>query len=91
VANFTFSDTTPARRQWVTLTDTSTGQYDSWDWTIGNAGNNPVGKFYTKGPHKVFWPAKGTVEVKLRVYGAQIDANGHTAGAHTRIKRITVH
>jgi hypothetical protein len=91
VANFTISDTTPASGEWITLTDTSTGQYDSWDWTISSASSNRVSKFYTKGPHKVRWTGRGKKVIKLRVYGAVVDANGKTAGAHTRTKTITVH
>lgn len=85
-ANFTISDVTPGRNQWVTLTDTSTGQYDSWDWTIGHAtfSSNWIGKFHTKGPHKVYWPHRGIKQLKLRVYGAG-------AGAHTRVKTVKVH
>jgi hypothetical protein len=90
-ANFSISDTTPARKQWVTLTDTSTGQFDSWDWTIRNAGSNVVSKFYTKGPHKVWWGSRGTKYVKLRVYGAEIDGLGHTAGAAVITKTVVVH
>lgn len=93
VANFTISDVTPGRNQWVTLTDTSTGQYDSWDWTIGHASLNAqtsswprdwIAKRYTKGPHRVFWPHRGTKQIKLRVYGSG-------AGAHSRVKTVTVH
>jgi len=86
VANFTISDTTPARNQWVTLADTSTGQFDSWEWTIGHS-NNQVGKFYTKGPHKVRWTRRGRFTIKLRVYGSITG----TGGAHTRSKTVTVH
>lgn len=84
-ANFTFSDTTPVRNQWVTLTDTSTGQGDTWDWTVGHATlDNRVGKFYTHGPHKVRWPHRGRKAVKLRF-------GGSGEGFHTRTKYLTVH
>jgi hypothetical protein len=92
-ANFTISDSTPAVGQWVTLTDTSTGQYDSWDWSVRGteATVSAQGKYFVKGPHRVRWMKKGSYTVALRVYGAQIDANGHTAGASTRTLRVTVH
>jgi hypothetical protein len=82
-ANFTLSDTTPAKNQWITLTNTSTGSYDSYDWTVAQAANNPMSKFYTAGPHQVRWAAKGTFAVTLRVYGL--------AGAHTKTTNVTVH
>lgn len=85
-ANFSISDTTPARNQWVTLTDTSTGQYDTWDWWIerGDETDNKHGKFYTRGPHRVRWRNRGKKTVKLRVYGSG-------GGAATRTRTITVH
>jgi hypothetical protein len=82
-ANFTVSDTTPKRHQWITLTDTSTGQFDTWDWTVERAGSNPVSKFATQGPQTVMWTGKGTYRVTLRVYGSN-------AGASTKTVRITV-
>jgi hypothetical protein len=93
VANFTISDATPATGQWVTLTDTSTGQFDTWDWSI--EGSEAMywafeGKFWTQGPHRVRWLKKGTFDVKLHVYGT-IVAPGTNAGSHTRIKQVTVH
>lgn len=91
VANFLISDTTPAAGQVVTLTDTSTGQFDSWDWTIYGSSSNPLGKFHTKGPHKVLWNHKGEKTVKLRVYGAELVDGGPTAGAHSITKKIVVH
>jgi PKD repeat protein len=92
VANFSFSDTTPARDQVITITDTSTGQYDSWDWSVGTSGSQAPGKFYGPGPHRFSWSAKGTYEVKLRVYGAETaDGSPITSGAQTRTKKITVH
>ena len=92
-AAFTISDATPAVGQWVTLTDTSTGQYDSWDWSVRGteATVTAQGKYFTKGPHRVRWMKKGSYTVSLRVYGADIDANGHTAGASTRSIRVAVH
>ncbi len=86
VANFSISDTTPARNQWVTLADTSSGLGDTWDWTIerGHESDNKVGKFYTAGPHKVRWAIPGKKTVKLRF-------GGSGQGFHTRSKVITVH
>lgn len=86
VANFTISDTTPAVHQWVTLTDTSTGLYDEWDWTIerGYETDNRVGKFYGPGPHVIRWGNRGKKTIKLRV-------GGSGAGHHTRYKTATVH
>lgn len=85
-ANFSISDTTPAKGQWVTLTDTSTGQGDTWDWTIerGTETDNKIGKFYTHGPHKVRWARRGTKTIKLRF-------GGSGEGFHTRTKTVTVH
>lgn len=84
VAQFTISDPTPARGHWTTLTDTSSGVFNHWDWTIerGKETDNKVGKFYSGGAHRVRWSAPGKKTVKLRVYG--------DAGAHTRSKVITV-
>jgi tape measure domain-containing protein len=85
-ANFSISDTSPARNQWITLTDTSTGQGDDWEWTIerGRETDNKVGKWYTDGPHKVRWALRGQKTVKLRF-------GGSGEGYHTRTKIITVH
>jgi hypothetical protein len=85
-ANFSISDTTPAVGQWVTLTDTSTGQGDDWDWVIeqGKQTDNKVGKFYTQGPHKVRWRSRGRMTIKLRF-------GGSGEGYHTRSKTVTVH
>lgn len=94
-ANFSISDTTPGKMQYVTLTDTSTGQFDSWEWTIGHGTGNKVGKFYTKGPHKVRWGGLGLHHIKLRVYGSVIgydsDGKAITAGSDTRTRTVTVH
>jgi len=91
-ANFTISDSTPQVGQWVTVTDTSTGQYDSWDWTISPKGSTTTGKLYTKGPHKFRWGGTGgTHTVKLRVYGADLDGAGHSAGASIIQKTFPVH
>jgi hypothetical protein len=86
-ADFTFSDPTPAAGQWITLTDTSTGLGDDWDWTIGGGGgegSNWIGKFYTRGPHRVRWMGRGKAAVKLRF-------GGSGAGHHTRTKTVEVH
>jgi hypothetical protein len=100
-ANFTVSDATPAVNQWVTLTDTSTGQYDSWDWTVpGNAAAYALGfpsggtpKFQSAGPHRVMWARPGTYAVKLWVGGAMVEMvpPGTSAGSHSRVKYVTVH
>lgn len=82
-ANFSISDTTPARNQWITLTDVSTGQYDHWDWSFPKGTSNVLGKRYSQGPHKVRWSSTGKKAIKLRVYGP--------AGASTKTRTITVH
>lgn len=84
-ANFSISDTTPNVGQWVTLTDTSTGLGDDWEWSVGggNQGANWVGKFYTAGPHKVRWNSRGRKGIKLRF-------GGSGAGYHTRTKTVEV-
>jgi hypothetical protein len=85
-AHFTISDTSPARNQWITLTDTSTGQGDTWEWTIerGTETDNKVGKFYTHGPHKVRWGRRGRKTIKLRF-------GGSGEGFHTRTRYVDVH
>jgi len=83
VANFSISDTTPAVNAWVTLTDTSTGSGSDWEWTVDNAVENQVGKFYTQGPHKVRFGGAGEKTVKLR-YG------GSGQGYNSRYKTIQV-
>lgn len=83
-ANFSISDHSPRRDQWITLTDTSTGQYDSWDWSIERGSNNRPSKYFTQGPHRIRWSSRGEKTIKLRVYGSG-------AGAHVRSKTITVH
>jgi hypothetical protein len=90
-ANFTISDTTPAKGQWITLGDTSTGQFDSWEWSLTNGSNVEGSKLYTRGPHKVRWGSRGKKIIKLRVYGAAIDGQGHTTGADFLRKTIVVH
>jgi hypothetical protein len=82
-ADFSISDATPAVDQWVTLTDTSTGAGDSWEWTVDNSQDNQVGKFYTEGPHVTRFSNRGTKTVKLRF-------GGSGAGFHTRTKTIEV-
>jgi hypothetical protein len=84
VANFSISDTTPAAGDWVTLTDTSTGTGDDWEWTVDNAADNRVGKFYTQGPHQARFFGPGEKTVKLRFGGAG-------EGYNSRFKIITVH
>jgi hypothetical protein len=82
-ANFAITDTTPRRNGVVTLTDTSTGQYDSWEWTIERTGPWKDTKFYGPGPYRVKWGDRGTRSIKLRVYGAG-------TGASTITKRVRV-
>lgn len=82
VANFTISNANPKSGDWITLTDTSTGQFTGWDWTIDRGSNNKVAKFYTQGPHPVRFTQRGKKTVKLRVYGPQ--------GAHTRTRTVNV-
>jgi len=85
-AAFTFSDASPARHQWISLTDTSTGQGDTWEWTIerGYETDNKIAKFYGPGPHRVRWAIRGKKTVKLRF-------GGSGAGFHTRTKTLQVH
>lgn len=84
VAEFTISDDTPVTGQWVTLTSTSTGTGDDWEWTVDNAADNRVGKFYTAGPHKVRFGGPGKKTVTLRYGGAG-------QGYNSRTKFVTVH
>jgi hypothetical protein len=93
-ADFTVSTLTPAIGQWVTLTDTSTGQFDSWQWTVpGNSALYALNTFNTKGPHKVMWNKPGSYAVKLWVGGAMVEMvpPGTSAGSHSRVKYVTVH
>lgn len=85
-AAFSFSDTTPAKHQWITITDHSTGQGDTWEFTLerGYETDNKVAKFWGPGPHRVYWGARGKKTVKLR-FGSR------ATGFHTRTKYITVH
>lgn len=83
VAQFTLSTTTPTVGQWVTLTDTSTGSGDDWEWTVDNTASNKVGKFYTRGPHQIAFASRGAKTVKLR-FGS------HTAGYNSRVKTLVV-
>jgi hypothetical protein len=84
VANFTISDPAPSRGQWVTLTDTSTGLMDEWDWSLSHKTmDNKIGKFHTQGPHKIRFGDRGKKLVKLRVNGPN--------GADVNVKPITVY
>ena len=84
VANFTISDPTPARNQWITLTSTSTGSLDEWDWTLsGGSVDNKIGKFHTEGPHEVRFNNRGIKHIKLRVDGPE--------GADVTVKQVDVH
>jgi hypothetical protein len=85
-AHFTISDTSPAVGQWVTLTDTSTGQGDTWEWVLerGQETDNKVGRFHTPGPHKVRWHIRGTKTIRLRF-------GGSGEGYHTRTRTVQVH
>lgn len=81
-AAFTISDTTPNPGQWVTLTSTSSGSISDYEWTVDDAKDNAVGKFYTAGPHRVRFD-RGRRSIKLRV-------GGPTAGYHTRTRFVDV-
>jgi len=84
-ANFTISDDTPATGQWITVTDTSTGTFDDWEWTLTpHPASNPIGVFNTQGPHKLRYANPGPKWVKLRVGGAG-------QGYDTLTKRLDVH
>lgn len=83
-ANFTISDTTPARNQWITLTDNSDGLIEEWDWTLhGRTHDNRIGKFGGQGPHKLRYPNKGIKQIKLRINGPE--------GADVIVKEVEVH
>lgn len=86
-ANFAATDYTPNRKQKVTLTDASTGQFDNWKWTISRKikGKDRVkdgGYRYGEGPHQVSWGASAKHYVTLRVWGPY--------GASTRKKYFKV-
>lgn len=82
-AGFTISDNTITRNTKATLTSTSTGQFDNYEWTISPKPDNwTMGVSYVQGPHEVKWSVKGTKTVTLRVYGSQ--------GAHSKAQTITV-
>lgn len=83
-ADFSISDATPAVGQTITLTDTSTGQGDDWDWTLPKGTQIKIGKVYRRGPLKVAWRSRGKKYVKLRF-------GGSGQGYHTRTKTIEVH
>ena len=77
-ADFTISDHTPATGQWITLTDASTGLGDNWEWTLDPApAINPIGAYYTDGPHKVRYWTRGRKHIKLRFGGS-----GHGYDTH---------
>jgi hypothetical protein len=99
VANFSISDSTPAVGQLVTLTDTSTGQYDQWHWyapksrgyyALGGSAAAAAApqQFYTRGPHGVYYAAPGTYEVKLWIGDT---TPGTSAGNDVVRKFVTVH
>jgi hypothetical protein len=79
--NAAFTVSSPDVNGWRTLTDTSTGAGDDWEWTVDNT-SNKVGKFYTQGPHKVRFLTPGPHTVKLRF-------GGSGAGYNTRAKVVT--
>jgi hypothetical protein len=82
-ADFTIAPTvTPLANQTVTFTNTSTGTYQSREWTFQTPNSNSIGKSFTNGPQKIRWGTKGKKTIKLRVYG--------TDGASTITKTITV-
>ena len=78
--NAAFTIGVPDVNGWRTLTDTSTGLGDDWEWTVDNT-SNKVGKFYTQGPHKVRFVGAGPHTVKLRF-------GGSGAGYNTRAKVV---
>jgi hypothetical protein len=83
VANFTLSDGSPSISQWLTLTDTSTGALDEWDWTLSHKSmDNRIAKFSGQGPHKVRFGSYGKKIIKLRVNGPE--------GADVQFKEFTV-
>jgi hypothetical protein len=85
-ADFTVTPAHPALGQWATLTSTSTGSGDTFEWTIDPAGesNAKGGKFFTQGPHQVRWSgSRGAKTVKLR-FGSSV------AGFNTRVKTVQV-
>jgi hypothetical protein len=86
-ANFTITPSNPRAGQVVTLRDTSTGQGDTWEWSVGHPTmDNKVGKFYTSGGadgHQVRWPNPGRKVVKLRF-------GGSGEGFNTRVRYVTV-
>jgi hypothetical protein len=87
-ASFTISDLTPARGQVVTIRDTSTGQGDTWEFSVGHPTmDNHVHKFFTSGGaggHQVRWPHRGRKIVKLRF-------GGSGEGFNTRTRYVDVH
>lgn len=84
VASFSVSDDTPARGDYVTLTDTSSGQYDEWNWSFGQGSSIKAGEAFGPGPHKVRWSGTGKKSVRLRI-------SGSGAGADSITKTVTVH
>jgi hypothetical protein len=86
VAQFTIAPTptTPGHYlayDWLTLTDTSTGLYDTIEW------NCPGALYGIKGSgsvHHVKYARTGIRQIRLRVYGSG-------AGADTRVKNIHVY
>lgn len=82
VAYFTMSDTTPRRNQTITLTDGSTGQFETWDWTLPANTTLAMGKANRQGPLKVQFKTTGRKTVKLTV-------RGH-AGASTKVRTFNV-
>ena len=82
-AAFALSDTTPAKEEQITLTDTSTGQYDHWRWSVERGSSNKNSVFHGVGPHKLTWHSRGPHKVKLRVWGP--------VGASVITRTVTVH
>jgi len=80
-ASFTISDASPHPNETVTFTDTSTGQFDHWEWTFERGGGG-TWRRTTQGPHKMAWANQRRFNVKLRVYGP--------AGASTITRSIKV-
>jgi hypothetical protein len=85
-ANFTVGPGNLHSGDWVTLTDTSTGQYDSWEWSWSRT-NGPADHSRVQAPPKFRWFDKGPKTVRLRVYGSVAGPKG----ADVITKTVTVH
>lgn len=86
-ASFTVSDTTPGVGQWITLTNTSTGQWDTVEWSWSSGSSNRLSHSRALGPIKVKWAGTGRKTVKLRVWGSVANPKG----ADVAVRYFTVH